>query len=73
VDRQVQKMLNQGVIKPRHSIWQSPMMLVPKKSELGQPRYHFCIDYRQVKAVTKYDSYPLPKFCDTVSTLAGYN
>ena len=29
----VQKMLDKGVISPNHSLWSSPVVLVPKKSE----------------------------------------
>jgi hypothetical protein len=69
--RQEQKMLDQGVIRLSHSPWQSPVILVPKKSEAGKPQYRFCIDYRQVNAMTKFDSYLLPRFEDTISTFAG--
>jgi hypothetical protein len=61
VDMHVQKMLDQGVIRPSHSPWQSPVILVPKKSESWKPKYRFCVDYRQLSAVTKFDSYLLPK------------
>jgi hypothetical protein len=71
VDRQVQKMLDQGVIRPSHLPWQLLVILVPKKSASGKPRYHFCVDYRRLIAVTKFDSYLLPRFEDTVLILAG--
>jgi hypothetical protein len=71
VDRQVKVMLEKGVIRPSSSTWQSPVILVPKKSESESPKYRFCVDYRGLNAVTKFDSYPLPRFEDTVSTLAG--
>ena len=71
VDRQVKVMLEKGVIRPSSSPWQSPVILVPKKSESGNPKYRFCVDYRGLNAVTKFDSYPLRRFEDTVSTLAG--
>jgi hypothetical protein len=70
VDRQVRTMLDKCVIRPSNSLWQSPVILVPKKSETGLPKYRFCVDYRALNAVTKFDSYPLPRFEDTVSTLA---
>jgi hypothetical protein len=59
VDRQVKVMLEKGVIRPSSSPWQSPVILVPKKSESGNPKYSFCVDYRGLNAVTKFDSYPL--------------
>ena len=33
MNRQVQKMLDKGVISPSNSPWSSPVVLVPKKSE----------------------------------------
>ena len=46
-------------------------MLVPKKSGDGTPKYRFCVDFRALNAVTKYDRYPLPRFEERTSTLAG--
>lgn len=70
VDMQVEIMLVKGVIRSSSSPWQSPVTLDPKKSESGTPKYKFC-DYRGLNAVTKCDNYPLPRFEDTVSILAG--
>ena len=38
MNRQVQKMLDKGVISPSHSPRSSPVVLVPKKSESGIPK-----------------------------------
>ena len=67
----MQKISDKGVICPSHSPWSSPVVLVPKKSENGVPKYRFCVDFRALNAVTKYDSYPLPLFEETTSTLSG--
>jgi len=64
-------MLDKGVISPSRSPWSSPVVLVPKISENGVPKYRFCVDFRALNAVTKYDSYPLPRFAETMSTLSG--
>jgi hypothetical protein len=58
MNRQVQKMLDKGVISASHSPWSSPVVLVPKKSGTGVPKYRFCVDFRALNAITKYDSYP---------------
>lgn len=71
VDDQMQDMLKKGVIRESNSPWSAPVVLVPIKSADGKPKYRFCVDYRALNAVTKFDSYPLPRFEETTSTLAG--
>jgi hypothetical protein len=68
---QVQKMLDQGVIRESNSPWSAPALLVPKRSSDGKPRFRFCVDCRALNAVTRFDSYPLPIFKETTSTLHG--
>ena len=65
MNMKVQQMLDKGVISPSYSPWSSPFVLVPKKSENGTPKYRFCVDFRALNTVTKYDSYPLPRFEET--------
>jgi hypothetical protein len=69
--QQVQKMLDQGVIRESSSPWSAPALLVPKRSSDGKPRFRFCVDFRALNAVTRFNSYPLPIFEQTTSTLHG--
>jgi hypothetical protein len=55
VQRQVQEMLDLGVIRPTSSPWASPILLVRKKDGT----WRFCIDYRQLNAKTISDAHPL--------------
>ena len=56
VSRQIQTMLEEGIIRRSKSPWVVPTVFVPKKS--GQLR--ICIDYREFNKRTTKDSYPLP-------------
>ena len=64
---EVRKMLQKGVIEPSVSPWSSNIVLVKKKD--GSTR--FCVDYRKLNAVTKKDSYPLPRVDECLDALAG--
>lgn len=57
VEEEVQAMLALGVIEPSRSEWRSPVVLVPKPD--GTRR--FCIDFRQVNAISCFDAYPMPR------------
>ena len=63
--RQITHMQSAGVIQPSASPWASPVMMVKKKDGT----HHFCIDYRQLNAVTKADTYPLPRIDDLLDQL----
>jgi hypothetical protein len=71
MEGQVRDMLKKGVIEPSSSPWSAPSILVPKKSPDGRPKWRFCVDYRALNKVTQFDTYPLPVFEETVSTLHG--
>ena len=64
--RAIQEIHQQGLIEPSTSPWSSPIVLVKKKD--GGLR--FCVDYRRLNAVTRKDSYPLPRIDDTLEALS---
>jgi predicted aspartyl protease len=67
IDKQVEKMLEQGVIEPTDSPWASPVVLVSKKD--GTQR--FCVDYRKLNERTIKDAYPLPRINESLDSLGG--
>ena len=67
IDRQVDDMLQRGIIQESVSPWSSPVVLVKKKD--GEMR--FCIDFRSVNKITKKDSFPMPLVADTLDALSG--
>ncbi|KMQ84090.1 reverse ribonuclease integrase, partial [Lasius niger] len=65
IDREVEEMEAAGVIKPSHSAWSSPVVIVKKKDG----KHRFCIDFRRVNDVTEKDAYPLPQVTTTLDKL----
>ena len=63
----IQKMLRAGAIKPSNSPWSNAVVLVRKKD--GDLR--FCIDFRRLNAITKKDSFPLPRIQEAIEFLSG--
>ncbi|XP_075768997.1 uncharacterized protein LOC142821566 [Pelodiscus sinensis] len=57
VQRELQTMLEMGVVEESRSEWKSPIVLVPKPD--GTTR--FCIDFRKVNAISRFDAYPMPR------------
>ena len=68
---QVERMLEKGIIRESNSPWFAPAILGRKKTIDGKRKYRFCVDFRALKAVTKFDPHPLPVFEDSTSTLFG--
>ncbi len=65
VDDEVQKMLKANVIEESCSDYNSPIVLVKKKD--GSNR--FCIDFRQLNTVTKFDTEPMGSTEDIMAKL----
>lgn len=57
VNKILDDMRKQGVIEESQSPWVSSAVLIRKKDGT----IIFCVDYRKLNAVTKKDSYPLPR------------
>ena len=64
--KEVEYMLANGIIEPSSSEWSSPCVLIPKGDRSG---YCFCTDFRKINAVTKSDSYPIPRIEDCIDRI----
>lgn len=56
LDKELDQMLEAGIVEPSNSPWSSPVLLVKKPNGT----FRFVVDYRKLNAVTKRDAYPLP-------------
>ncbi|KAK2894334.1 hypothetical protein Q8A73_016818, partial [Channa argus] len=63
----IESMVANDIIEPTDSPWAAPMVMVRKKTG----KWRLCVDYRRLNAVTKKDSYPLPRIDDALDYVAG--
>ena len=63
--KEVQRMEEIGVLQPSKSDWASPVVMVPKKD--GTQR--FCVDFRKVNSISKFDAYPMARIDDIIDRL----
>ena len=66
-DKQLDEMLETGIIEPSYSPWSSPVCMAKKKDG----SFRFCIDYRRLNAVTKKDAYLVPHVKDALDSFHG--
>lgn len=70
VQRQIMKMLEQGIVRHSSSPWSSPVWVVPKKLDAsGQRKWRLVIDYRKLNEKTLDDRYPIPNITDILDKL----
>lgn len=63
----VTQMLEWGIIRPSHSPWSAPIVMVNKAD--GSRR--FCFDARSLNAITRKDSYAMPRIDDMLTRFRG--
>lgn len=69
VTKQINKMLDDGIIRKSRSPYNSPIWIVPKKIDAsGERKFRLVIDYRKLNNKTISDRYPIP---DTAQVLAN--
>lgn len=66
INRQVQVFVDNGLVEPSISNYNSPVLIVPKK-EKGA--WRMCIDYRLVNKKVIADRFPLPRIDDILDSL----
>lgn len=72
VEKQITKLLEDGIIRPSRSAWNSPVWIVPKKLDAsGEKKFRLVIDYRKLNDKTISDKYPMPEISNTIDQLGG--
>lgn len=69
INKQVQTLLDNKLIEPSQSNFNSPIILVPKKSPDGNKKWRMCIDFRMVNKKLVADKFPLPRIDDILDSL----
>lgn len=70
IQKQVRKMLNDGIIKESISPYTAPVWVVPKKADAtGTKKFRLVIDYRKLNEKTINDKYPIPDITDILDKL----
>ena len=65
IHRQIDDMLQQGIIEEAKSEWSSPLLIVPKKADkMGEKKWRVVVDYRLLNRQLEDDKFPLPSIVD---------
>jgi hypothetical protein len=65
IKKQVQELLDKGIIRPSSSPCGSPIVLIPKK----HGTWMMCIEFRALNKITVKNHYPLPRIDDLLDQL----
>lgn len=72
IQKQVNKMLHDGIIEPTSSEWSAPLLVVPKKPDNdGNKKWRVVIYYRRLNERIKDDKSPLPCIEEILDALSG--
>lgn len=74
VERQMDEMLEQNIIRHSDSPYNSPIWIIPKKEDkVGNKEWRIVIDYRKLNEITREDKYPIPKIDEVLDSLGRAN
>ncbi|KAM0730323.1 Retrovirus-related Pol polyprotein from transposon 17.6 [Formica fusca] len=72
INKQVEELLEGGIVKHSQSPYNTPIWIVPKKEDSqGNKRWRMVLDFRALNDKTIGDAYPLPNIVDILDQLGG--
>lgn len=69
--QKVEQLLKDGIIDPSTSVWNSPLVVVPKKSQTDEKKYRLVIDYKNVNKLTETQTFPMPSHDEELGKMNG--
>lgn len=70
IQRQINKLLDQDIIRHSHSPWSAPIFIVSKKPDAANnKKWRLIIDYRKLNEKTIKDKYPMPNITDVLDRI----
>lgn len=69
INSQVQNLLKNDLIEMSKSNYNSPLIVVPKKSTDGSKKWRMCVDYRLLNRKLLPDKFPLPRIDEILDGL----
>lgn len=70
LDKQMEELLQQGIVRDSQSPWNAPIWIVPKKKDnTGASHFRVVVDYRGLNEKTIEDKYPLPQISELLDKL----
>lgn len=70
IQNQIQKLLDNKIIRPSISPYSAPVWIVPKKADAsGKKKFRMVIDYRKLNDETIEEKYPLPRIEEILDNL----
>lgn len=71
INSQVKALLSKDLIELSTSSYNSPLLLVPKKSTDGTRKWRLCVDYRLLNKKLIPDKFPLPRIEEIIDSLGN--
>lgn len=71
LEKKIEEMLKNGVIEPSTSLWNSPLLLVPKRDAKDNKDFRVCVDFRKINNVTENQTFPMPDLDEELAKMNG--